>query len=299
MRKRRYGISSAGGKRVSGYAKDSLGYPWCQKNVSGVRKGRVSHRWLLLLALASGLILPGCRGPQGPPHSDLGPASSGNSTFTTPPFSTKEPDRYRAIRVTSFTTPGSENSNEVLIARDGQSRREEYAGGAMGQIVYLEIPSGNFILLPARKQYADLNTLNNAPISTDRPDRSERPADDPPLLSPDQLLNESHPSATYEKLGNESLSGRTTTKYRVVVLNGTATSNETLIWVDDALGMPVKSETITTSNGQSAKVTTELRDVSFELDESLFSWPSDYKRVEAEHIFELMRKEGKASPAAK
>ena len=264
----------------------------------------MSHRWLLLLALASGLILPGCRGAQGPTHSDLDPTSSGNSTFTTPPFSTKEPDRYRAIRVTSFTTtPGSENSNQVLIARDGQSRREEYPGGAMGQIVYLEIPSGNFILLPSRKQYADLNTLSSAPTSPDGPNRSERPVDDPPPLSPDQLLNESHPSATYEKLGNEPLSGRTTTKYRVVVLNGAATSaatsNETFIWVDDELGMPVKSETITTSNGQSAKVTTELRDVSFELDESLFSWPSDYKKVEAEHIFELMRKEGKASPPAK
>ena len=259
----------------------------------------MSHRWLLLLALLSELILPGCRGAQGPPHSDAGTTSSGNSTFTTPPFSTKEPDRYRAIRLTSFTTtPGSENSNQVLIARDGQSRREEYAGGSMGQIVYLEIPSGNFILLPSRKQYADLNTLSSAPSSLDGPDRSERPADDPPLLSPDQLLNESHPSATYEKLGNESLSGRTTTKYRVVVLNGAATSNETFIWVDDELGMPVKTETITTSRGQSAKVTTELRDVSFELDESLFSWPSDYKKVEAEHIFELMRKEGKASPPA-
>lgn len=259
----------------------------------------MSHRWLLLLALASGLILPGCR-TQGPPHSDPGTTSSGNSTFTTPPFSTKEPDRYRAIRVTSFTaTPGSENSNQVLIARDGQSRREEYAGGSMGQIVYLEIPGGNFILLPSRKQYADLNTLGSAPSSPDRPDRSERPADDPPLLSPDQLLNESHLSATYEKLGTESLSGRSTTKYRVVVLNGAAKSNETFIWVDDELGMPVKSETITTSNGQSAKVTTELRDVSFELNESLFSWPSDYKKVAAEHIFELMRKEEKASPPAK
>jgi outer membrane lipoprotein-sorting protein len=265
----------------------------------------MSYRWVLLFALASGLLLPGCRGAQSPPHSVPGPASSGNSTFTTPPFSTKEPDRYRAIRVTSFTTtPGSEDpspaqTNQVLIARDGQSRREEYAGGAMGQIVYLEIPTGHFILLPTLKQYADLDTLSSAPTSPDRPDRPERPADDPPLLSPDQLLNESHPSATYEKLGNESLSGRTTTKYRVVVLNGATTSNETFIWVDDQFGMPVKSETITTSNGQSTKVTTELRDVSFELDESLFSWPSGYKKVEAEHIFELMRKEGKASPPAK
>ncbi|HZI87115.1 MAG TPA: hypothetical protein VFD48_09795 [Pyrinomonadaceae bacterium] len=259
----------------------------------------MSYRLLLLLALASGLLFPGCRGAQTPPHSDPGSASPGNSTFTTPPFSTKEPDRYRAIRVTSFTTtPGSENSsaaqtNQVLIARDGQSRREEYARGAMGQIVYLEIPTGHFIVLPARKQYADLNTLTSAPTSSDRPDRSERPTDDPALLSPDQLLNESHPSASYEKLGNESLSGRTTTKYRVVVLNGAATSNETFIWVDDELGMPVKSETITTSSGQSAKVTTELRDLSFEVDKSLFSWPSDFIRVDATLILELIRKEGK------
>ena len=40
-------------------------------------------------------------------------------------------------------------------------------------------------------------------------------------------------------------------------------------------------------------VTTELKDVKLEVDEGLFSLPSDYRKVEARLVFDLIRKEGK------
>ena len=39
----------------------------------------------------------------------------------------------------------------------------------------------------------------------------------------------------------------------------------------------------------------ELKDVKLEVDERLFSWPSDYRKVEARMIFDLTRKDGKPS----
>ena len=108
-------------------------------------------------------MVPACRSSPAPPASNAGSADTRKAAFTTPPFSTKEPDRYQAIRITSVTETGSnENSsssqsNQVLIARDGEKRREEYSAGASGQIVYLEIPAGRFIVLPASRMYADLS----------------------------------------------------------------------------------------------------------------------------------------------
>lgn len=241
-------------------------------------------------------MLPACRGSQGPPNSNTESADTLKAAFTTPPFSTKEPDRYQAIRITSFTETGStENSSssqstQVLIARDGEKRREEYSAGASGQIVYLEIPAGRFIVLPASRLYADLSAASGETGPGNRPYDSP---DDSPGLSLDQLLNEAHAPATYEKLGTETIAGRVTTKYRVVVLTGADSQNETLIWIDEALGIPVRSEAISKSSGHSSKVTMELKDVKLEVDERLFSWPSDYRKVEALPIFDLIRRKGK------
>ena len=118
-------------------------------------------------------------------------------------------------------------------------------------------------------------------------------AGESPAISSDQLLNEAHAPATYEKLGSETLAGRTTTKYRVVVVIGTEPQNETLMWIDEALNIPVRSETLSKSSGHSSKVTMELKDVKLEVDERLFSLPANYTKVEPRMIFDLARKEGR------
>lgn len=159
--------------------------------------------------------------------------------------------------------------------------------------MHLEIPAGRFLVLPAGRIYADLRSAND---ETDPGNRLLGSPDDSPQLSPDQLLNEAHAPATYEKLGMETVAGRNTTKYRVVVLSGADSQNETLIWIDEALGIPVKSEMVSTSSGHSSKVTMELKDVRLEVDERLFSWPSDYRKVEAQTLLDLVRKGRK--PAA-
>ncbi|MGI8897137.1 MAG: hypothetical protein ACR2IB_01965 [Pyrinomonadaceae bacterium] len=270
--------------------------PWQRQYVASANLLRVLRaRFLIVLLVCDcGFMLPACRSSQGPANSNSGFADTRIAAFTTPPFSTKEPERYQAVRITSFTETGStENSHfsqskHVLIARDGEKRREEYFAGANGQVVYLEIPAGRFIVLTAGRRYADLNTPSD---ETD----PGNPLNDSSALSPDQLLNEAHAPATYEKLGIETLEGRMTTKYRVVVLTGADSQNETLIWVDEGLGMPVRSETTSKSTGHSSKVTMELKDVKLEVDERLFSWPSDYRKVEAGLIFDLIRKDGKGA----
>ncbi|MCM3870226.1 MAG: hypothetical protein ND895_05955 [Pyrinomonadaceae bacterium] len=265
----------------------------CRQYVASIRERRVLRaRFLIGVLVACALIAPACRSSSAPP-SKTGSTETRKTTFTTPPFSTKEPYRYQATRITSVTeTAGSENSSppqssQVLIARDGEKRREEYSAGVIGQIVHLDIPAGRFIVLPGSKVYADLSTASH--------ETGPGSLDVSPELSPDQLLNEAHAPATYEKLGSETIAGQPTTKYRVIVVTGTESQNETLIWIDEALGMPVRSETMSTSSGQTSKVTMELKDVKLEVDERLFSWPPDYRKVEPRMIFDLTRKNEKSA----
>lgn len=209
-------------------------------------------------------------------------------TSSTPPFATKEPERYQAVRI--ITSSGgveaamdSAPGSQTLIARDGDRRREDYESSAGEKIAYLQLPSGSYVLLPSKKLYAELKP--EAGGASD-----ERATSVPPDFSPDKLLNETRPESHYEKLGAETVNGRATMKYRVIVRGKTGASREvtteSLVWVDESLGMPVKTETTSTGGAASgARITMELRDIRETIDAGLFELPPDYRKVEARELF--------------
>jgi hypothetical protein len=243
---------------------------------------------LVSIALSASMIL-GCRGSQTPPNSNRESSRSETITSSTPPFPTKEPERYQATRVirTGESSPGSSDlsavetrSSTTFIARDGDKRREEYHSRSGEKIVYLEIPPRRFVLLPANKTYADLDAVQGETEASNLQNEAE--------ISPDRLIYEARPETHYQKLGIENLGGRTTTKYRVTLdqtANGNTVSSETLIWVDEALGMPIRSLTRETGHDHFSEVMTELKDISLDIDQGLFQLPKDYKRAEARLIF--------------
>jgi hypothetical protein len=241
-------------------------------------------------------MILGCRGSQTPPNSHRESSGSEIITSSTPPFPTKEPERYQATRVirTGESSPGSSDLSAVetrtsttFIARDGDKRREEYDSRSGEKIVYLEIPPRRFVLLPSNKTYADLDAVPGETEASNLQKEAE--------ISPDRLINEARPETHYQKLGIESLGGRTTTKYRVTLdqtTNGNV-SSETLIWVDEALGMPIRSLTRETGHDHFSEVMTELKDMSLDIDQGLFQLPKDYKRVEVRLISARVLGQGK------
>jgi hypothetical protein len=207
-------------------------------------------------------------------------------TLTTPPFATKEPERYQATRIETISDGTQSVKLQKFIARDGERRRVDEVSPDGVKISQLDIPGGIYLVAPEKKIYAEmkLNSNEGAPgIPSD--------------FSPDKLLNEARPEAHYEKLGIETVNGRVTTKYRVT-LRGKAgaekeVTTESLVWVDESLGMPIKSEMTSTSNTASGitsgdRVTMELRDISETVDPGLFELPPDYKKVEAEVFFKQL-----------
>lgn len=192
--------------------------------------------------------------------------SSESVVSSVPPYKTKEPERYRAVRtITTVSATGETLVTKTSVARDGEMRRHESAV-ASKTIVYLDVPEGRFVLLPGEKVYADL--AEEKTIITDELD-----------VSPERLLHEDSGSTSYQKMGTEVIGDRNTNKYRIVV-NSSAAANvsqsETLMWIDEALQMPVRSET---KSSDGTRVTMEVSDIKLEADRSLFSVPEDYQKL--------------------
>lgn len=223
-----------------------------------------------------------CRRTRVEPAANANAASAGEETQTTPPFSTKEPERYQWTRVITGVVAVDKGaagepavSQSVFMARDGDRRREDYEILQGVKLTVLRLPEGSYTLYPAKKMYAELGGAQSGTAQAAPPD-----------FSADKLVNASRTAARYEKLGTEEMMGRATTKYRVTSKGSQqGEAVETIIWVDESLGMPIKSESITRSEtaGES-KYTVEYRDIKLETDPALFLLPKDYRKVAQEEI---------------
>lgn len=221
-----------------------------------------------LIVISMVLVTLSCRSQNNSTANENAPTDT--IVSSTPPFQTKEPDRYRAIRnVTVVAANGQTITTKNLIARDGDLRRAE-SQVASKTIAYLERPEGKFVLLPDEKVYAEVTPDTSLPTNQD-PEALER--------SPEGLLHTDIGNTSYQQLGKEAIGQRGTDKYRVVV-NAQSAANvsvsETLIWIDEALGMPIKSET---KSAHGTRVLMELSDISVDVDNVLFQIPKDYQKV--------------------
>ena len=231
----------------------------------------------LIFSLLALLIVASCRAQNDSPVTNT--ANSETVVSATPPFKTKEPERYRATRtITNITADGRTNVTTLKIAKDGELRRLE-AEFVSQKTIFLELPEDKLLLLPDDKVYT--GQMNGPPPGSSYEDES----------SPERLLHTDAGSSSYQKLGTESIAGRNTEKYRVVVNSGNAgnvSSSETLIWVDEALGMPIRSETKSSDGSRS---TMEISDISLEVDKNLFKVPDDYKKITFAEMIQYLAKQ--------
>jgi outer membrane lipoprotein-sorting protein len=203
--------------------------------------------------------------------------TNANTISSTPPFETAEPERYRATRtITTAAANGQTLVTKNSIARDGKQRRDE--SDSTGQrVVYLTLADGRFVLLPDEKIYATVtNEDSNA---------AEQDAE----TSPDRLLHTELVTPRFQKLGDETIAGRKMQKYRIVV-NSSAGENvsvgETLLWFDEALHMPVRTEI---SSPTGTRITTELSEVVLNVDPKLFEIPKDFQKIEFNKLRERLK----------
>ena len=216
------------------------------------------------------LFTVSCAQPQrSVPENSNEPAVS-----STPPFQTKEPERYRATRtITTVAASGETTVNKNRIARDGELRRDEQQSEAL-RAVYLNLRDGvSVVLLQEEKLFVDFSDLSEEIARVEEPENL-----------PERLLHAAPKGTTYQHIGAETIAGRNTQKYRVVVNSSpdpNVSVSETVIWVDDALQMPIKSET-KSSNG--TRITMELSEIVLDADQSLFRVPEGYKKISIDEL---------------
>jgi outer membrane lipoprotein-sorting protein len=226
-----------------------------------------SHQVTFVVGL---LLLSSCASK---PQSGSGsPQTNEQIVSSTPPFQTKEPERYKAVRTFTFIDPsGASTTQKVTIARFEMLRREDTQTTDSGNVVFIESDKGRFVLLPDARIYSEV---------------TETSAIDPTEFesSPERLLHPEALSTSYQKIGPELLTERKTTKYRITVNSGTeanVSAIETLIWVDETLGMPIKSET---TGKDGSRVVMELSNIVLEVDKNVFRVPDGYAKVSAAEL---------------
>jgi hypothetical protein len=204
------------------------------------------------------------------PEAPTANKSSDLIVSSTPPFKTREPERYKAVRTITFTSAAGESrATKTEIARDKSLRRQEEVGES---VILLESELGRFLVLSKEKIYAD--------VSGESADSESTELDN----SPERLLHTGTLTSTYEKLGSEMVAGHDTTKYKVSVntsSGGNVSHIETMIWFDERIGMPVKSET-KASDG--SKTVMELSNLELNVDQDIFQIPADFQKVTAAEL---------------
>lgn len=213
-----------------------------------------------------------------------------NSMNTTSPAisEVKEPDEYQAkvnLTLQAENTAGQSSSMPSLtamVARDGANRRMEFTMPNNEKVIYLETNGKNLVVLPGRNQYAELNEQ-----STGVNVRS--------LMMPEQIVKQMQNVQGVRRVGEETFEGRSVIKYAYESKTDTKTQagnveTESYFLVDKETGLPIRSETVSESQGgnvqgfKGLKVITQMSDIKTEVPDDMFAEPTNLQKVDEAQI---------------
>jgi hypothetical protein len=215
-------------------------------------------------------------------------ANANANISSAPPsaLAAREPNTYRGTLVFTAETEGGEKTVGIPplsaeVARNGEDRRVMFKLPDNSDLVYLDHAGSHYAILPARKQYAELT-----PAATGFQLHK--------LMTPGQLVAYLDRLQGIQLVGDESVNGRTATKYRYARAANTQTSagqvqTESFIYVDKETGLPLRAELFTEASGnvqgvKGAKIVAEMREITTNVDPTLFEVPTGYSKVSEQQV---------------
>jgi hypothetical protein len=251
-----------------------------------------------IATLASLILLSACK-PVTTTESNTNANANANSSTSAansntssepggPSINTREPDKYSATLVFSIETEGGDKaigipSLSVQVARSGDDRRLEFKLPDGSPLIYLDHDNHHYVVLPARKQYAEL-TKESTGVEFHK------------LLTPGQLVDDLKKIKGIERAGEGPMDGRTAEKYRYSAATNTNTKAgevkaEAFVYVDKETGLPLRAELLAESSGdvkgvKAARVVAEMRDIKTDIDPSTFQTPAGFAQVAPEKVRE-------------
>jgi hypothetical protein len=208
------------------------------------------------------------------------------TTNTGQTIEAKEPDKYTATMTVTLSTSGQQQAKaqgEIKVARNGADRRYSVMLPVGGELIFLDKADKRYIIIPARKQYAEL-TQELTGVNMDQV-RS---------MTPGQLVAFVSRQQGVERVGEETLNTRPAIKYRVAGRAQTQTTagqvqGESFIYVDKETGLPLRIEGFGQSTGNVQGITggnlvVETRDLKTEANPADFEIPQGYAKLTPEEV---------------
>src|SRR4029077_11235801 len=162
---------------------------------------------------------------------------------------------------------------QFSFARMGTDRRVSFKlPDPVGEVIYLEKSPLKYLIFPARNQYVEL-------------DPNELGFQLGEVMSPAMLVARLKEKTQYEQIGTQTVNGRPAIEYRIKAAADTHTKvgtaqADSLIYIDQETGLPVRSEIeATSSSGAGARITTFAENLQLAPDASLFDVPTTMKKV--------------------
>ena len=198
----------------------------------------------------------------------------------------REPDTYRGTLVFTAETEGGEKTVGIPtlsaeVARSGEDRRVQFKLPDGSDLIYLDHAGTHYAILPARRQYAELT-----PAATGFQLHK--------LMTPGQLVAYLDRLQGIQPVGDESVNGRTASKYRYARTEDTKTSagqvhTESFIYVDKETGLPLRAELFGEASGnvqgvKGAKIVAEMRNITTNVEPALFQVPTEYSKVSEQQV---------------
>jgi hypothetical protein len=198
----------------------------------------------------------------------------------------REPERYRAVLVVSAETEGGQKtigipSLSAEIARNGADRRVAFKLPDGSDLIYLEQGDKHIAIMPGRKQYAEL-TPEATGIQLQK------------LMTAGQIVSYLEKLKGVDRVGDDTMNGRPADKYRYATSTNTSTSagqvnTEAFFYVDKETGLPLRVDLSSEATGnvqgvKGAKIVAEMRDISTNVDDSLFQVPAGLDKVPPEQV---------------
>jgi hypothetical protein len=212
--------------------------------------------------------------------------SNSDSANNGPTINTREPDKYSSTLVFSIETQGGDKtigipSLSVQVARNGDDRRVEFKLPDGSPLVYLDHNNRHYVILPSRKQYAEL-TQEATGVQIHK------------LITPGQLVEDLKNIKGVERVGEGPMDGRSADKYRYTASTNTNTKAgevkaEAFVYVDKETGLPLRAEMLAESSGdvkgvKAARVVAEMHDIKTDVAPELFEPPAGYEQVAPEKV---------------
>ncbi len=221
-------------------------------------------------------------------NSNSNTMANANTSASASIITSTEPNEYQATVTLRLEALGADKSTALpplsaQVARSGADRRMVFTMPAGGRVIYLDKAGTNYMLLPEKKQYAEI-------------DRESTGFDVRRMLMPEQIVERVKATPGVRLVGDEKYNGRDAVRYAYGAVADTKTqagqvATESFLIVDKETGLPLRSEIVSQSQSggnvqgfNGLRVITEMTDIQMKTTPADFMEPTGLQKIESEQI---------------